>query len=98
MSLYSRIRAGEGAAKIPVHPFSAALGEWAEGQITRQNVIDAFALSAGEQTEIDALAATYASKPSAAAKVGYLWQLERAFILVEAGLYDEAKAKSVLGF
>ena len=89
---------GEASNKIPVHRLSAALGEWAVGNLTRQQVIDGLSLGATEQAEIDAIAAAYNAKASAAEKVGYLWQIERCFILVETGNYNKAKAKAVLGF
>lgn len=58
MGLFARITATD-STKIGVHRFGAALREWAAGGVTRQNIIDRFALSAGEQTELDALKATY---------------------------------------
>ncbi len=56
MSLYTRLM-GLGSPKIPVHSFMSALGELERGKMTTQQVIDAFALSAPEQTEAAALIA-----------------------------------------
>lgn len=56
MSLYTRLM-GIDDPHIPVHNWMAALGELERGKMTNQQVIDAFALSAGEQTEATTLIA-----------------------------------------
>lgn len=56
MSLYTRLlRIDE--PKIPVHSFMAALGEVERGRVTTATVASAFGLNAGEQTEMETLAA-----------------------------------------
>ena len=102
MSLFSRITATNGT-KIGVHRLGAALREWASGGVTRAQVISTFSLSAGEQTEIDALKATYdaMSTGNAAAaftKAAYTQRMEDVFLLCETGDYTEAQAKTRLGF
>jgi hypothetical protein len=102
MSLFSRITAND-STKISVHRFGAALREWSSGGVTRQNIIDRFALSAGEVTELDALAATYnamttGNAANAFAKAVYISRMEDVFILCETGDYTEAQAKARLGF
>lgn len=54
MALIDRLVAAD-ATKIPVHPFMAACGEWERGKMSRQQVIDAFGLLAGDLAELDAL-------------------------------------------
>lgn len=103
MSLFARIAPGAGTDKISVHRFGAALRQWAGSQLTRQQVIDAFVLTAAEQTELDALRASYdalgtGTGAAAFAKAARLNFMEDVFILVETGDYTEAKAKSALGF
>jgi hypothetical protein len=60
VALYERLvgRTDEGVAvddKIHIHTFMAALGELERGSMTNQQVIDAFALTAPEQTELTAM-------------------------------------------
>jgi hypothetical protein len=102
MGLYARITA-EGPTKINVHRFGAALRQMAAAQLTRQQIIDAFALTGDDVTQFDALIATYTAMGSgnaaqAFAKAAWLDRMEDVFILVETGDYLEAKAKSALGF
>ena len=102
MALFTRLTA-EGPTKISVHRFGAALRELATGGLTRQQVIDAFALSGSDITELDALSATYTALPSnntanTLAKAAWLDRMEDVFLLVETGDYTEAKAKTRLGF
>jgi hypothetical protein len=56
VGLYERL-IGPDPAKIPVHNFMAALGEFERGKVTRAQVITAFELSGAEGTELDALTA-----------------------------------------
>jgi anti-sigma factor ChrR (cupin superfamily) len=102
MSLFSRM-APLGTPKIAVHRFGAALRQFAAGQLTRQQVIDAFVLSTAEIAELDSLVATYQAMgmvtvADAFAKAAWLDRMEDVFILVETGDYTEAKAKAALGY
>jgi hypothetical protein len=56
MALIDRLLATD-STKIGVHAFISACGEWDRGKLTRQNVINAFGLTAGDEAELDALAA-----------------------------------------
>lgn len=100
MAIYERITEGGDPGSpyesLSVHTLTAALGQRAEGKLTDQQVIDAFNLTADDQTEMAAIVSHY-SGLNTSAKVGYLWELERVFILCEAGLYTKAKALSDLG-
>lgn len=101
MGLYERITSdgeSDSPEKIPVHIFGVALREWARGNITRANVVNAFNLDAGDQTEINAIAAKYAGLPNANAKLDFLTQMEDAFLAAEAGFYDRDTVASRLGF
>lgn len=102
MALYARITAKDDT-KISVHRFGAALRQWAAGQLTRQQIIDGFALSGSDVTELDALSATYqalgtGNAAAAFAKAEFLGRMEDVFLLCETGDYTEVKAKSALGF
>lgn len=97
MSLFDRITI-PGPTKIAVHELSAALTEWATGGVTRQQVIDEFTLTGDDVTNLDAIQATYSALTDAFLKAEYLVRMLNVFILVEAGVYPEAKAKSRLGF
>jgi len=54
MSLYTRLM-GIDTPKISVHAFYSLMAERKRGKVTNQDVIDAFGLSAGEQTELSTL-------------------------------------------
>lgn len=102
MSLFARITAQD-ATKIRVHRFGAALRQMAASQLTRQQVIDAFALTGSDVIEFDALIATYTAMgtgnaAAAFAKAAWLDRMEDVFLLCETGDYTEAKAKTALGF
>lgn len=104
MGLFQRITATD-STKISTHRFGSALREWASGApgVTRQNIIDRFALTGNDITELDALAATYSAMASgtaatAFAKSVYTQRMEDVFILCEMGDYTEAQAKARLGF
>ena len=102
MALFARITSN-GTDKIPVHAFGAALRLMAMGNLTRQNVIDSFALSGTDITELDAIIATYNARPTnntgnIIIKAQWPDKLEDVFILCETGRLTEAQAKSFLGF
>jgi hypothetical protein len=75
----------------------------AAGQLTRQQIIDTFALVGDDVTQFDALIATYTAmgtgnSAQAFAKAAWLDRMEDVFLLCETGDYTEAKAKTALGF
>lgn len=102
MGLYQRVTATDGT-KVSVHRLGAALRQLAAGQLTRQQLIDALGLVGTDVTDLDALIATYnamATNNTAAvfAKAAWLERMEDVFTLCETGDYNEAKAKTALGF
>lgn len=102
MGLFQRITAVD-STKISTHRFGAALRQWAAGELTRQQIIDGFGLTAEDITQLDALKTTYDAMPTnnaaqIGAKVAWLNRMEDVFMLCETGDYNEAKAKSALGF
>lgn len=70
MALYERL-VGTESPKIPVHAWMAALGEVQRGKMTAQQVYDAFALSAGEQTQANAMFALIQPTPETHAMGAY---------------------------
>jgi hypothetical protein len=64
MGLYERLTGVE-LPRIPVHAFMGALGEYERGKMTSQQVITAFNLSAGEQTEVTTLLTKILTQPEA---------------------------------
>ena len=100
MGLYQRWTAtGENATnKINVHAFGAALREFARGQITKAQIVAAFDLDAQDETQLDAIIATYQALPNAAAQAKGMQAFESAMILAEAGYYTEQQCKDSLGF
>lgn len=104
MGLFERTApAAEGSQKLNIHRFGAALRQMAAGELTRQQIIDAFALTGDDVTELDALIATHTAlgtgnANAAFAKASWLNRLDDVFVLVSTGDYTKAKAKSALGF
>lgn len=104
MSLFARIGpSATNDTKLPVHLFGSSLRQWAAGQLTRAQVIALFTLVGTDVTELDALRATYdalgtGNAAASFAKAAWLYRMEDVFIMVENGVYDEAKAKLALGF
>jgi hypothetical protein len=84
--------------KIQIHRFGAAMSEHARGAMTRQQVIDAFALAGADVSEFDAIASAYTSLPTQAEKDARVSKFEDVMILCETGDYARAKAASELGF
>lgn len=102
MSLFARITATDNT-KINVHRFGAALRQFAGGQLTRAQVDAAFNLTGTDVTDLDALVNTYnamgtGNAAAAFAKAAWLDRMEDVFILCETGDYNEAKARTALGF
>lgn len=103
MGLYARITSNQTDSKISVHRFGAALRLMASGNITRQNVIDAFLLTGDEVTEFDAIIASYNAMPTnntanTILKAQRPDKFEDVFLLCDTGDLTEAQAKSFLGF
>jgi hypothetical protein len=85
MALVERIMGLE-SPKISVHTFCAANDERIEGNMTRQNVIDAFALDAAAITEYDLLALLAPTGTNAlqtALKSMFVSRVQSVFILAE---------------
>lgn len=97
MGLFQRLTAGD-ETKIPIHAFGAAMLEWARGAATKAQLVSAFSLSGDDITNLDAIKTQHDGLPTDAAKEDYRTKVHDVFILIEAGLYNEAKAKSELGF
>jgi hypothetical protein len=102
MGLYQRITAGD-ATKISVHRLGSALRQMVAGQLTRQQIIDAFQLAGSDITDLDALISSYNALPTNTTaailtKSERLHRMEDVFLLCETGDYTEAKAKTALGF
>lgn len=75
--------------KIPVHYFFAAAHQRADGPLTRQNVIDMFALGPDDVTEYDSLAALAPTGSSATALANRALWVEKmhAVCLLAEGRY-----------
>ncbi len=84
--------------KIAVHPFSAALREFARGAITRDEIVAFFQLDATQQENLDAIIDKYKKLSTQAEKDDFLVKIHDVFILSEHGIYDKVKVKKELGF
>ena len=78
--------------RIGVNRLAASCGEYFRGELTAQQVRDAFNLLPDEQNELNNIL-TRVSNGDISAQ-----QVRDVFILVETGDYTEAKAKSSLGY
>lgn len=96
MALIDRLAHDEGVASIPNHQFSGAVYFWAKGEITRQNVIDAFNLDATDEVQLDQLS-TYYTGLSDADKQEFHSRMEAAGSLLETGLITKTKYQNLLG-
>lgn len=59
MGLFDRLVGDTAGDKLGVHAFCAALREWEDGQITRADIIVAFALTAEDEADLDWLKGKY---------------------------------------
>jgi hypothetical protein len=76
----------ETVRKLGVNAFHALLVELANGEVTRQGIIDYFQLDAGEVTELDWLIGRYNAQPTAPAKEKFVELMRTLFVLAEAGV------------
>jgi hypothetical protein len=81
---------------ISYRAFSAGMYFWALGEITRQDVIDAFSLEATDETQLDELASYYTGL-SADEKAQFFDRLFNACVLLREGHITRNKFKSLLG-
>ena len=96
MALVDRLAHDPGVESIANHDFSAACYFWALGEITRQNVVDAFNLSTEDQVQLDQLQ-TYYQGLNTADKQEFHSRLEAAGMLLEGEHITKAFYKNLLG-
>ena len=77
---------GPEGEKWAVNTFHSALYEFANGQVTKQQLIDYFGMDAQEQTELDWIIDRYNAQPTAAAKEKFIELMRVLFILAEANV------------
>ena len=70
--------------KLSVNAFWAHLYELAQGQRTRQNIIDYFQLDADEIVELDWLIGRYNAQPNATAKAKFVELIQVIFFMAES--------------
>ena len=73
-----------GPPRIAVDLFWAHLYEMAQGQITQQQIITTFELSASEQTELSWLVGKYNAQPNATAKAKFIELMRVIFMMSES--------------
>jgi len=73
----------EGQNKLPILTFHACLAELAEGQVTRQQIIDYFNMDAGEIVELDWIIDKY---QNAVDKPKFVELVRTLFILAESDM------------
>ena len=81
---------------IPAHQFSAAMFLWADGTITRANVISEFNITVAEETQLDQLKASYDAKASGLLKLAYILRIEKVLMLFEKGNINLTQMKTML--
>ncbi len=101
MAIYERLTS-DGAvgspAKLQVHAFCAAHHLYLTGHVNLATFAFRLALDAGDQTEVQAIKATYDALATAAAKAEFAPRVQAVFLLAETGLMSKSEAKTVLGF
>jgi hypothetical protein len=86
MSLFDKLmNTSEQDIKVPIHGIMAALQEWSEGAITRQQVIDFFELEVTDEADLDWMKSKY---DAATDKIHLLMVMHRILLLgeIESGL------------
>lgn len=83
MSLLDRL-SGTQDPKLPVHQFWGSLVEWTQGEVTRQNVIDAHNISVADETDLDWLKGKI---DASANTVNFMHNIHSLFMLAEDNLY-----------
>jgi len=78
-------------AKIPVHTFRAALGDYAAGYTTRNELVVYWSLDAAAQTDLDVLLGQIDAS-NALQKAMFLLQLHDVLLITEAGAKYQTKA------
>ncbi len=96
MALIDRLAHDVAAERISNHAFSAAMYFWAKGDITRQNVIDAFNLDATDEIQLDELSTFYTGL-STDDKQEFHSRVEAAGILLEGRHLTKTQYKNLLG-
>lgn len=99
MALYARMTGTEDPS-LSGHILSAAFGLWANGKITRPQVVAALELNAAAQVDVDAMVAKYNSYPATTAgslsKLNYLRNIEHANIGAIHGKLTESQWRTIL--
>lgn len=96
MALIDRLAHDIGTETIANHAFSAAMWFWSRGDVTRAQVIAAFALDATDEVQLDQLSTHYQAL-TVDRKQEFHSDMEAAGVLLESGLITKAKYKSLLG-
>ena len=92
MALFDRLIATDGT-KVPVRQFMAAMQELARGQMTKAEIVAAFALDAADVVELDQVIARYQTKTAALDKFAFAHALHDILMLAEAGLRYTTRAE-----
>ena len=91
MGLWARMSPGA-EDRIAVHRLAASVGEHLRGELTAQQVQNAFTLSVAEKNELNSILTRISNGDISPQHV------KDVVMLVELGDYPEAKAKSSLGY
>jgi hypothetical protein len=84
---------------IPVHQFTAGFMLWCNGEVTRNQFLNRFNITAsGEINGVDALKAKYDSLGTEIEKIIYIWKLEAAGLFYEDGTITDTKYKTIMDF
>jgi hypothetical protein len=95
MGLVTRlVSPADGEIKLPVHQFTAALGEYKRGELSGAAIIAMFSLSAGEQTTLSNWLSNIDLSGQTATEIRT--EVEDILELGEQGLYDVATVTSRL--
>lgn len=89
--LFDRLFPSDDTSNIPVHSFRAAVGDYAAGHTTCQEIITYWALDAGAQADLNVLCNTIDAE-TALGKAAFLLQLHDVLMIAEEGAKYTTKA------
>jgi hypothetical protein len=97
MALIDRLENSSVGGNLPAHEFTDSLFLWAIGEITRTNVVNAWALDATDQIQLDEMAATYSGLAGKDDKNEFISKVEAVIRLLQAQKITKTQAKNFIG-
>lgn len=91
-NLYERLFPDDGADNIPIHAFHAAIVDYMAGHTTRTQIVNAWALDAEAQADLDVLLAAVNALPALNDKLRFITEMDAVNKLAAADLKYNTRA------